>query len=227
VLGSSATSSGAVLIPLSLAMVVSSVLSGQVSSRVGRYRPLIFGGLFLLSLGFVLLTLMDRGTTNATVVRNMIITGLGIGAAVQSYMLLTQNAVPHQDMGVAVGTSTLSRSLGSTVGVAILGTILTQGLQREIPRALPPGTTVAGREADLATAVLNPARLASLSPEILEAVRQALAVALHGVFLAGLPVIGVAIVTSLLIKELPLHRLAPASSVAAVPAPQPEPERAG
>src|SRR3954451_14309442 len=171
VLGSSATSSGAVLIPLSLAMVVSSVLSGRVSSRVGRYRPLIFGGLFMLSLGFVLLTLMDRGTTNAVVVRNMIITGLGIGAAVQSYMLLTQNAVPYQDMGVAVGTSTLSRSLGSTVGVALLGTILTQGLQREIPRALPPGAVVAGREAELATAGMNPERLASLWPEILEAVR--------------------------------------------------------
>ena len=132
---------------------------------------------------------MDRDTTNGRVALNMIITGLGIGAAIQSYMLITQNAVPHQDMGVAVGTSTLARSLGSTIGVAVLGTILTQGLQREIPRALPAGTIVTGQNTDLATAVLNPARLATLPPEILDAVRNALVLALHGVFLAGLPII--------------------------------------
>lgn len=225
VLGSSATSSGAVLIPLSLAMVTSSVTSGQIISRTGRYRPQIFGGLFLLACGYLLLLLMDRETTNATVVRNMIIVGLGIGAAIQSYMLITQNAVPHQDMGVAVGTSTLSRSLGSTVGVAVLGTILTQGLQREIPRALPAGTVVAGRDADLATAVLNPARLASLPPDVLEAVRQALALALHGVFLAGLPVIGVAFAASLMIRERPLQRAVPTSAVVAAGAARAEPER--
>lgn len=221
VLGSSATSSGAILIPLSLAMVASSVATGQIISRSGRYRPQIFVGLALLGVGYLLLTTMDRDTTNGRVALNMIITGLGIGAAIQSYMLITQNAVPHQDMGVAVGTSTLARSLGSTIGVAVLGTILTQGLQREIPRALPAGTIVTGQNTDLATAVLNPARLATLPPEILDAVRNALVLALHGVFLAGLPIIAVATVASLVIRDV---ALAPAAR--ATPAAPPSPARA-
>lgn len=211
--GASVTGSGAVLTPMMLALVAMSTASGLVISRTGRYKLPILVGISLLGIGCFLLTRMDRGTTHGELVRNMILIGLGLGAGMQTFVLVVQNAVGRDDLGVATATTQLSRSIGSSLGTAVLGTILAQGMAREMAKAGAAGMSSSGGGGELgAGSVLDPQALRGLSPEALEAVRTGLAHALHPVFLATLPLVGTAFVAALLLREIPLRRSVPAEA---------------
>lgn len=210
VIGTSITSSGAVLTPMMLALVTMSALNGQLISRTGRYKAPVLLGIVLIGAGFYLLTRMDRYTTSSQVMANMVVIGAGLGMAMQTFVLVVQNAVPREDLGVATATTQLFRSIGSSAGIAILGTIMTTGMARELARHVPAAAASmrgapAGGELN-AGAVLDPATLANLPPQVVEGIREALAAALHPVFVAALPFIGVAFVAAVLIREVPLRR---------------------
>lgn len=205
--GASITQSGTVLVPLSVAMIGMSILTGLVMSWTGRYKILLLSGLLMMGAGFYLLTLMDTTTGLRIIARNMVVLGLGLGMAMQTYTLIVQNAVPQADMGVATATTQLFRSLGSTIGVAVLGTIMTSGMAREIPRHLPAGAAGALPVGELnAGALLDPRITEQLAPAALAGIREALAAAMHPVFVAGLPFVGLALVATLFIREIPLRR---------------------
>lgn len=209
VIGDSATNSGALLIPMSLSLVVASVINGQFITRTGHYKLPIITGVGALGIGFLLLAQMDTSTTNEIVVRNMIVIGLGLGMVMQTFTLIVQNAVEHHDMGIATAATQLSRSIGGTVGIALLGTVMTQTLQDEIPRRLPPealaqlGAASGGQGVG---ALLDPAQLGQLPAPIVAAIREALALATHNVFLAALPFIAISFVAVLLLREIPLRK---------------------
>ncbi|MCA9831733.1 MAG: MFS transporter [Dehalococcoidia bacterium] len=205
VLGKNATNSGGILIPMSLGMIVTSIVTGMLITRTGRYKIFVLIGPILMALGFWLFSQMDTGTTNLELIRNMVITGVGLGLCMQTFTLIVQNDARQEDLGVATATSQLSRSIGSTAGVAILGTILTQSSASEIPKRLPPDQ-VAEFGSVSASSVLNPAALAQLPPDVLFAVREGLAASLHNVFLVGVPFIVAALVVTVLIREIPLRR---------------------
>lgn len=225
VLGKNATNSGGILIPMSLAMILTSIATGFLITRTGRYKMFVLAGPVLMAVGFWLFSQMGTGTTNFELVRNMVITGVGLGLCMQTFTLIVQNDARQEDLGVATATSQLSRSIGSTAGVAILGTILTQSSASEIPKRLPPDR-VAEFGSVSASSVLNPAALAQLPPDVLIAVREGLAASLHNVFLVGVPFILAALVVTVLIREIPLRRTiaqsptAPSSPMTA-DAPQP------
>lgn len=210
--GASVTGSGAVLTPMMLSLVAMSTVSGLVISRTGRYKLPILVGVSLLGIGCFLLTRMDRGTSHAELVRNMVLIGLGLGAGMQTFVLVVQNAVGRGDLGVATATTQLSRSIGSSLGTAVLGTILTQGMAREMAKVGGAGITTQGGGELGAGSVLDPEALRGLSPEALEAVRAGLANALHPVFVATLPLVGIAFVAALLLREIPLRRSMPAEA---------------
>ncbi|HEX7241675.1 MAG TPA: MDR family MFS transporter [Longimicrobiaceae bacterium] len=220
VIGASVGESGAVLTPMMLSLVAMSAVSGQVVSRTGRYKLPLLVGLALLAAGYLLLAQMDRSTSYGTVVRNMVLVGMGLGMAMQTYVLVVQNAVGREDLGVATATTQLFRSVGASVGVAVLGTLMTQGMAREVAQHLPPGAL--GRMSESvggelnAGAVLDPELMSRLPPAALEALRESLAAALHPVFVAGLPFVALAVAATLLIREIPLRRTAaePAASEA-------------
>src|SRR6266567_4395167 len=211
VIGNSVTNSGAILVPMLVAMIVTSVGGGQFISRTGRYKGPLLVGLVLMGAGFYLLSTFSVSTTNQQAIEAMICIGLGLGLTMQTYTLVVQNSVDRQDMAVATSATQLSRSLGAAVGLAILGTILTQGMATSMAKYLPASALhqlqAAGGGAT-ATAVFDPAQLARLSPVIAAGIRHGLADALHPVFLAGLPIIAVAFVVTLLIKEVPLRQTA-------------------
>jgi EmrB/QacA subfamily drug resistance transporter len=215
VIGRSATNSGLLLIPLTIPMIVMSIVHGQIISRTGRYKSGTLLGIALMGVGFYLLTRLDVASTNRELVRDMIVLGLGLGMAMQTFTLIVQNAVSRRDMGVATSTTQLFRSIGSTVGIAVMGTLMTTGVQREIPKRLPSEASaqmqVRGQEIS-AGAALDPAQLAQLPPEVLAAVRAGLAAALHNVFTAGLPFVVLAFVATLFIREIPLRRTAHADA---------------
>jgi MFS family permease len=161
VLGSSATSSGAVLTPFMLAVVATSIVTGQWISWKGRYKPNALAGPIVLGTGLLLLASMDTSTSVGQVTAYMVVSGTGLGLMMQTFVVAVQNSVPLDSMGSATALTQFSRSIGTTLGVTFMGVIVNQGLptgvrlESETVQRLSPGL-----RAELADA-LQPAFLAA------------------------------------------------------------------
>ncbi|GGO40154.1 hypothetical protein GCM10008949_49300 [Deinococcus humi] len=133
VIGLSATNAGLTTFPLTIGLVISSIVAGQAYARIGIFRPVIFvGGLFLM-LGFVLMGYTLRpDSTQFELTWKMIVIGLGLGPILPMLTLAIQGAVKPSEIGAATGTNSFLRSLGSTLGVALLGTLFASTLKTEI-----------------------------------------------------------------------------------------------
>jgi EmrB/QacA subfamily drug resistance transporter len=232
VIGSSATQSGAVLTPLMLSLIVSSTIAGQLLSRFGRYRWLAITGVGLAGFGMLLLSGMRVDTDYIVVVRNMIVIGLGLGITFPVFTLAVQNAVDQRMLGAATSTLQFFRSMGGALGVAIFGSILTNSFGSALRAALPfeisSGLTSAQFDR-LANpqALMNPAGAGAVLRGIadpngpvaelyLAAIRQALAFALHNVFLlAGALQVATVIMLVLLLRDAPPRSSADRTSVEA------------
>jgi EmrB/QacA subfamily drug resistance transporter len=213
VIGVNVTNSGAVLIPLTASMIVVSIAVGRLITRTGRYKEFMLVGLLVMMAGYFLLTRLGYGSTQTDLTLDMIVVGLGLGAVLQTYMLVVQNATSREDLGVATSTTQLSRSLGATLGTAVFGTIMTNGMRTEIPKHLPPHALQGPQAAKLSDgggvgAILDPNALGQLPDAVATGIREGLAAAMHPVFVAGLPMLAVALVATLFIKALPLRTVA-------------------
>ena len=210
VTGNSVTNSGAILVPMLVAMIVTSVGSGQIISHTGRYKAIVVTGMVLMLTGFGLLSLLDVNSTNEDVVVAMIVIGLGLGACMQTFTLVVQNSVARHDLAVATSATQLSRSIGSAVGLAVLGTILSQGMTTALPKYIPAAAAAKLNLSGAASAgaLFDPSQFAHLPSAVAVGIRHGLADALHGVFFAGVPILAIALVATLLIRELPLRQTA-------------------
>jgi EmrB/QacA subfamily drug resistance transporter len=143
VLGVSAMNSGFSLLPLMLGIIVSSIVGGRVVSRTGRYKPLMIAGCVVLFIGVIFLAQIGPDTTLKELSWRLLIVGLGLGPVQSLYSLAAQNAAPLNQMGIVTSNSQFFRQIGSTVGIAIFGTVLTHNLAQELPKRLPqvPGMT--------------------------------------------------------------------------------------
>ena len=213
VIGVSVANSGAVLIPLTASMILVSVLVGRLITRTGRYKGFVLAGTIIMALGYYLLSRLEYGSTQTDLTLAMVVTGLGLGAVLQTYTLIVQNATTRKDLGIATSITQLSRSMGATLGTAIFGTIMTSEMKSEVPKYLPP-EALNGPQAEQFSggsgvgAVLDPGALAQLPSAIEIGIREGLAAAMHTVFVAGLPILVVAFLATLFIKELPLRNTA-------------------
>lgn len=227
VLGVDATASGAIIVPMSASMIMVSIVVGLLITRWGRYKAFLVAGTLVLVAGFALLTQVHHGSSQLQLTLAMVVVGVGLGASNQTYTLVVQNAVERADLGVATATTQFFRSAGGTVGIAVLGTIMSSRLGSAIVGHLPPGAagSLPAGSVD-ASAVLDPSALAGLPDVVVTAVRQGLADALHGVFVAAVPFAVVAVIASALIPNLSLRTtLHPAGPGAPEPAPAKEPAR--
>jgi EmrB/QacA subfamily drug resistance transporter len=185
VIGTSATSSGVVLTPLMLGAVTTSLLTGQLVSRTGRYRWNAIIGPVVLTAGMVLLWRMSVTTSNAQAARNMVIAGIGIGSMMQVFVLSVQNAVPRAHIGSATALTQFSRQMGATIGVTVMGAIVNHGL--------PSGVGGGGEGVGI--------------HKLPRAARAGLAAAIHPAFLVAACVAGsVWLIAVLWVKEQPLRR---------------------
>lgn len=219
VIGVSVTNSGAILVPLSMAMILVSILVGRLITATGRYKGFMLAGLIVMGGGYFLLTHLGAGSTQAELTLAMIVVGLGLGAVLQTYTLIVQNSTKREDLGVATSTTQLSRSIGATLGTAIFGTVMTSGMKTEIPKHLPQAALNSPQAEKLSGsggvgAVLDPNTLGRLPDAIVTGVREGLAAAMHPVFVTGLPIIAVAFIATLFIRELPLRTKAFADETA-------------
>jgi EmrB/QacA subfamily drug resistance transporter len=124
VLHSSATSSGVILIPLSLGWVLASIISGQLVAHTGRYRIYPIIGSLLVLAGTLLLTQLDTHSSRAAVSGYLTVIGLGMGTMFQTFVIATQNRVDFADLGVATAAIQFGRSMGGSISVAVLGALL-------------------------------------------------------------------------------------------------------
>ena len=137
VLGGSATNAGLVLTPLMLGLVGASVGSGQLIARTGRYRWAIVSGPLVMAAGFGLLAGLDTDSTRGAATLAMIVLGLGLGLVMQNLLLVVQNAVPSRELGVATSATQFFRTTGGTIGVSVMGALMTAGLPAGAASASP------------------------------------------------------------------------------------------
>ena len=222
VLGLSATNSGQLLTPMMFGLIVASVVSGQVITRVKRYRFVGTVGLSTMVLGMWLLSQVRPGASGAEAVRDSVLVGLGLGMNMPLYQNAVQSAVPLSAVGVATSQVQFWRSMGGTVGAAVLGSVLAHRLPQEIADqvgalGLPAsaGSLVSGG-AQSAQSLLDPAKLAEtragLSAGLLpvfdrvqDAIKVALANTLHDLFLYGAAIVVCAAVLSVFLNDVPLR----------------------
>ena len=133
--GVSATRSGMAMLPLMFGLILSSTISGRLVSTIGRYKPMMIFGSVSMLVGIGLMTQLGPDTTVVGVAWRVFILGVGLGPAQGLFALAVQNAVPMSRLGVATSSSQFFRQIGSTVGVAVFGAVMTHALAAEGARA--------------------------------------------------------------------------------------------
>jgi EmrB/QacA subfamily drug resistance transporter len=207
--GTSATSSGIRLLPMVIGLLVASILSGNIVSRTGRYKIFPILGSIGISAGLYLLSLLtpDTGIVLSSVY--MLVLGVGIGLAMQVLTIAVQNTVDYSDLGVATSGVTFLRSIGSSFGAAIFGSIYSSQLTTNLGTALATHPLPQGVDPHV-TAV--PALLHALPDAVSRPIVQAYSDSLHTVFLYAVPVGLLALLVSFFLKEIPLRDTSRASA---------------
>ncbi len=209
VTGASATNSGLLLLPLTAGILITIIGSGQLISRTGRYKSYPIGGMVLTAAGIYLLSTMALHTSRATAGLYMVVLGLGVGLVMQVMVLAVQNSAPRADLGSATSTVNLFRSIGSAVGVSLIGALFVHRLTGQLAADLPPGAAnrIGGHVGSI-----TPQAVARLPDAIRHGVMQAFAQALPPIYGYLLPLLALGFVLALLMPEKPLRTTAYAAS---------------
>jgi EmrB/QacA subfamily drug resistance transporter len=221
VLGVSATESGNLLTPMLLSSVVGSILTGQINLRLRTYKPSAVAGSILIAAGMILFARMGATTQRGEVLIAMLVAGFGMGLLMPVYTVAIQNAASREHMGAASALPTFCRSIGSTVGVAIFGTVLLTNYQRDFAKGVPAGT------ADyLLKPFWNPLQLAQVRPQLEEIfshypcgiallktllgnVRTGLVHGINLIFVSSAVIMAAAVILNLLLRSIPLRHGTP------------------
>jgi EmrB/QacA subfamily drug resistance transporter len=224
VIGTSATNSGLVTMPMMLAMSITSAAVGQALARTGRYRIMLAAGLAVTVVGMYMLAQMTVDSSRAEATRDMVVLGIGLGFTMPILMLVALNTTSHQMLGVTTSTIQFMRSVGATLGVALMGSLLNGRLQSELVSQTPTEVTQ-----NVPTSLLQPLQ----DPEILRdpntmqkaheaflalgsqgeqlfqaaltATKTALAMGITYAFLVGTAITVGALVVGIFLKEVPLR----------------------
>ncbi len=223
VVGSSATNSGLVLTPLMLTSIVGSVVSGQLVSRLGRYKWLAILGMLISVGGTFLLVGLGVNSTNNDVLVAMLVLGLGMGFGMSLYTLIVQNALPTK-IGQGTAALTFFRQIGGTIALAAMGSVMTSAYLPAFQNALPAAVKHSVPANVLAVfnnpqILLSPDALAQMQAkfaaggqqalvifhQMIEAVKIGLAQGIHNVFVMSLIIMVVGLVSVFFLKEIPLR----------------------
>ncbi|MEC2077936.1 MDR family MFS transporter [Metabacillus fastidiosus] len=226
VLGFSATHSSFISMAMTLGLMFASAIGGQIISKTGKYKFQAIIGLIITTIGMFLLTTLDASVSQWTLIVYLVLIGLGIGVGMTVFTLTVQNAVEQRLLGVATATTQLFRSLGGTVGVAIMGTVLNNRMSDKMGESLQGiSEQTANLPAEMQgklQALQNPQllldheklnmihnslpeQIAPLFKEMVALLQGALSFALSGVFMTAAFIMVAAVVLTLFLKEIPLR----------------------
>ena len=228
VVGASATNSGLILTPLMLTSIVGSIVSGQLVSRLGKYKWLAILGMVISVGGTLMLARLSVTSGNTDVLLAMLVLGLGMGFGMSLYTLIVQNALPGK-IGQSTAALTFFRSIGGTIALAAMGSILNTAYLPAFQSALPASIKQAavaspkvaqflgifnnpqillqpGVEAQLraGAAQQGPAGLAVFN-QVIESVKVGLTAGIHNVFIMSVLIMLIGTIAVLFLKEIPLR----------------------
>jgi EmrB/QacA subfamily drug resistance transporter len=201
VLGLSATNSGFLLLPMMGGVVTTSVSTGRIITRTGRYKWWPVLGMALATTGMFLLSRLGTDSTRLQAMIPMFVVGAGMGMTLPTLVLATQNAVSHRDLGTATSAVNFFRSMGGMLGVALFGGIFSATLFNNIAKVLPAQVRSQFSFSEISN---GPAQIRKLPPPIRDAVVDSIAKGVHNVFLAAIPVVFIAFLLAWLLREKPL-----------------------
>lgn len=223
VLGISATNSGLLLAPLMISLVISSIISGQLVSRFGKYKWIAFVGMIITIGGSLLLQRLDVHSTNNDLIVAMIVLGLGLGFSMSLYTVIVQNAVPKM-IGQATSGLTFFRSIGGTIAVAAMGSILTSAyvpgfhnaVSAQVKAVIPAQIlNIFNNPNVLLSADIQKKLLAQFSAfgpqgkmlydQLMEAVKIGLTSGIHNVYVLSTVLMCIGFVAIFFLKEIPLR----------------------
>ncbi|MEE4495422.1 MDR family MFS transporter [Streptomyces sp. BE230] len=210
--GDSATLSGVRTLPMVIGLLAASIFSGNVVSKTGHYRIFPIVGSLVMAVGLFLLSRMgpDSGVWLESLY--MLVLGLGIGLCMQVLTIAVQNTVDYADLGTATSGVTFFRTLGSSFGTAVFGTIYANSLGPNLKDGVAAAVRAGGDPAVVAKASQSPERLHALPDAQSAPLAQAYADTLHTVFLWTVPVAVLGFVVALFLKQVKLRDTARASS---------------
>jgi len=180
-------------------MLVTSIASGQLISRTGRYKIFPVIGTAVMTIGLFLLSRLTPSTSEMTASLLMLVLGVGLGMVMQVLVIAVQNAVDYADLGVATSGATLFRLIGGSLGTAILGAVFAARLNANLARLGPSGMPARGATGMSVQALLN------LPPELRENYEQAFTSALDTMFLLAAIICGVGFILTWFLPERPLR----------------------
>ncbi|MFE5812094.1 MDR family MFS transporter [Streptomyces sp. NPDC056479] len=205
--GDSATVSGVRTLPMVVGLLIASVFSGNVVSKTGRYRVFPVVGSLVMAVGLFLLSLMGPSTGTWLESLYMFVLGTGIGLCMQVLTIIVQNTVDYADLGTATSGVTFFRTLGSSFGTAVFGTIYTNTLTPKLADAVATAARTGGGldPAAVERAATSPEGLHGLPSAAAAPIVDAYADTLQTVFLWTVPVAALGFVIALFLKEVPLR----------------------
>ena len=201
--GVSPTTSGMQMVPMMGGMLVTSIMSGQLISRTGRYKVFPLIGTAVMTGGLFMLSRLTPSSSNAAAALLMLVLGVGLGMVMQVLVIAVQNDVEYRDLGVATSGATLFRLIGGSLGTAILGAIFAARLNANLSRLLPPGA---------APHNMSVQGLLRLPAAARSAYSEAFTGALGTIFLVATVVCGIGFVLTWLLPERPLRATVAASA---------------
>jgi len=199
--GVSATASGLRTLPMVIGLMGASISAGNVVSKTGRYRRFPIAGAVVMTLGMYLLSRLDEHSGFWELSGAILVLGVGIGLAMQVLTIIVQNTVAYHDLGVATSGVTFARTMGSSFGAAVFGTVYANHLGSELARA------VASSGANQKV-VTTPDGVLGLPAGQREVIVHAYAAALQVVFASAIPVALLALLVALLLRQQPMRGLA-------------------
>jgi EmrB/QacA subfamily drug resistance transporter len=196
--GVSPTGSGLQMMPMMAGMLTTSIVSGQLISRTGKYKRFPIGGLVLITIGLFLISRVSTDTPAILSSGLMMVLGFGLGCVMQVLVIAVQNAVDYKDLGVATSGATLFRMIGGSLGTAILGAVFSSRLASGIAASIPGASATA-------THSINAQAISQLPAAQRMAYAAAFSSAIDAVFLVAAVIAAVGFALSWLLPERPLR----------------------
>ncbi|MGW4228908.1 DHA2 family efflux MFS transporter permease subunit [Streptomyces sp. NPDC004980] len=201
--GITPTMSGVHMLPMVFGMLITSTGSGQIVSRTGRWKIFPVAGTALTAAGLMLLHQLSENSSTLQMSIYFFVFGAGLGLVMQVLVLVAQNSVSYEDLGVATSGATFFRSIGASFGVAVFGTVFTNRLTGKLGealagRSLPPGVDAEALAAD-------PRAISRLPADLRPSVLSAYSTSITDVFLYAAPVVVVAFAFAWFLREDPLR----------------------
>jgi EmrB/QacA subfamily drug resistance transporter len=206
--GLSAANSGLLMLPMTAGIILTIQTSAGFIAKTGRYKIFTVAGVSVIIAAMVWMTTLSGDTSLWTIGAMFFLLGAGLGLIMQNVVLAAQNAVPADQIGTATSTNNYFREVGATLGVAVFGTLFTSRLAENLTTALSSNAEDAVRAGITSPDTLVPSAVQAAGEPLKSAIVDAYATSLAPVFWYLVPILAVALLLALALKEIPLSEFA-------------------